>query len=295
MKKVILATAVASVALLSACNNGSPKANMRTGVDTLSYEIGLSYSEQAKGQLAPMGVDSAYVDEFIKGVKDGTLAEDDKKKMAYYMGILFGLQSNMQLLQGVERQAFAGDTTQKLSRKNYLAGLVAGLKDKSSLKIGGKVVDPRMAYELASAKINELSAKAMAKQYASEKSKNEQFLSKNAKAEGVRTLQGGVQYRVLKEGTGAIPKDTATVSVLYEGRLIDGKVFDSTDRSNKGKPAEFPVNGVVKGLGIALTHMPVGSTWEIFIPYNLGYGEQGNPQIPPFSTLIFKVTLVGIK
>jgi len=296
MKKLFMATAVAATALLSACNNGVPKAQMKSNVDTLSYEIGLAYSEQAKGSLMQMQVDTAYMDEFFKGVKDGTLSGDDKKKMAYYMGLLFGLQSNQQMLQGIERQIFGNDSTQELSRKNFLAGLSAGMNGEKTLKVDGKELTPQAAYEHAMETMQRLSNEVMARQYADVKKQNEDFVEKASKQKDVKKLQGGVLYKVLKEGTGPMPTDTSKVEVIYEGRLINGNVFDTSKQGEK-TTAEFPIQHIIKGLGIALTRMPVGSEWEVTIPWNLAYGEQGQPGggIPPFSTLIFKITLVSIK
>lgn len=297
MKKLFMATAVAATALLSACNNGMPKANMKSNVDTLSYEIGLAYSEAAKGNLAQMQVDSTYIDEFFKGVKEGTLAGDDKKKMAYYMGILFGLQSNQQMLQGIERQIFGNDSTKELSRKNFLAGLSAGLsKNGRTIKIDGKELTPQTAYEYAMATMDSLNKEALAQQYSDVKKKSEDYVANLAKQPGIKKLQGGVLYKVIKEGTGAMPTDSSRVEVIYEGKLINGNVFDRSKQGDKNT-TEFPIQNIIKGLGIALTHMPVGSEWEITIPWNLAYGEQGQPGggIPPFSTLIFKVTLVSTK
>ena len=117
----------------------------------------------------------------------------------------------------------------------------------------------------------------------------------NAKKDGVKLIPGSqVQYKVLKEGNGPVPKATDKVKVNYEGKLIDGTEFDSSYKRNK--PATFECNRVIKGWTEALTHMPVGSTWEIYIPQELAYGaqEQGG-KIKPFSALIFKVELLSIE
>ena len=121
----------------------------------------------------------------------------------------------------------------------------------------------------------------------------EKYLAENAKKEGVKTLPSGLQYKVIKEGSGAIPTDTSLVKVHYEGRLIDGTVFDSSLK--RGEPAEMYANRVIKGWTEALTHMPTGSEWEIYIPQELAYGEREAGQIKPFSTLIFKIQLLEIK
>ncbi|KLU17744.1 peptidylprolyl isomerase, partial [Proteus mirabilis] len=119
------------------------------------------------------------------------------------------------------------------------------------------------------------------------------FLEENVKNEGVQVTESGLQYKVLTAGEGAIPARTDHVRVHYTGRLIDGTVFDSSVQ--RGQPAEFPVNGVIAGWIEALTLMPVGSKWELYIPYQLAYGERGaGAAIPPFATLVFEVELLEI-
>ena len=116
MKKVILTAAVAATALLSACNDGTPKANLKTELDTLSYEMGLASSSNFESVMyGQYGVDSAYVDEFFKGVKDGALGADDKKKAAYYAGIQIGQQISQQMVRGVELQIFGESSDKHLS------------------------------------------------------------------------------------------------------------------------------------------------------------------------------------
>lgn len=293
MKKIFLATAVAATALLSSCNNGAPKSNMKTDVDTLSYALGLSYAGYAQSSLAQMQVDSAYLDEFTKGVKEGLLADDDKQKKAHYMGIMMGMQLSTEM-QGLDRQLLA-DSTKELSRKNLIAGLGAGLNRKSALKMDGKVVDPVAANAVARELMERLYEKAQTERYADEKKKSEDFIAAKRKEAGVKELKEGVLYKVIKEGTGAIPSATDTVKVFYEGRLVNGNVFDSSER-NEGKPVSMPLTGVIPGWQAALVHMPVGSEWEIYVPWNLAYGSHGQPYggIPPFSALIFKITLTGI-
>lgn len=126
------------------------------------------------------------------------------------------------------------------------------------------------------------------------KAEGEKFLGENKKKEGVKTTPSGLQYKVIKEGTGPQPKDTDTVTVQYRGTLIDGTEFDSSYK--RGQPAEFPVTGVIKGWTEALLMMKVGSKYQLFVPSNLAYGERAmGPDIGPNSTLIFEVELVGIK
>ncbi len=120
------------------------------------------------------------------------------------------------------------------------------------------------------------------------------FLKKNKTEKGVITLKSGLQYKIIKKGTGASPLPTSTVKCNYRGTTIDGKEFDSSYK--RGKPAEFKVDGVIKGWTEALQLMKVGSKWKLFVPSNLAYGDNGAGRvIEPGKTLIFDVELLGIK
>jgi len=126
------------------------------------------------------------------------------------------------------------------------------------------------------------------------KKEGEAFLAENKKKEGVKTLPSGLQYKVIKEGDGNLPKAEDTVTVHYKGTLIDGTEFDSS--YSRGEPATFPVNGVIPGWTEALQLMKAGSKWQLFIPSNLAYGERGaGGKIGPNSTLVFDVELISIK
>lgn len=119
------------------------------------------------------------------------------------------------------------------------------------------------------------------------------FLAANTKNDGVKSTPSGLQYKILKPGSGATPKATSHVRVHYEGRLIDGTVFDSSFK--RGEPVEFPVNGVIAGWTEALQLMQEGAEWKLYIPSTLGYGMQGaGDLIPPGATLVFKVQLIGV-
>jgi len=145
------------------------------------------------------------------------------------------------------------------------------------------------AFSIVSKKLQE-EEQAAAKEKAKE---GEKFLAENAKREAVTVTDSGLQYEVLKEGTGEKPTADSTVRVHYHGTLPDGTVFDSS--YDRGQPAEFPVNGVIPGWTEALQLMPVGSKWRLVIPYNLAYGEQGSQgAIPPYATLVFDVELLDI-
>jgi len=122
----------------------------------------------------------------------------------------------------------------------------------------------------------------------------EKFLAENKTKEGVVTLPSGLQYKVIKDGTGKSPKATDTVVTHYRGRLLNGKVFDAS--YDRGEPISFPVNGVIAGWTEALQLMKEGAKWELYIPSNLAYGSRGaGPDIGPNATLIFEVELISVK
>ena len=130
------------------------------------------------------------------------------------------------------------------------------------------------------------------KLYGPNRDAGRKFLAENAKKEGVVVMPSGLQYKVLVQGTGDIPQKTEKVKVNYEGRLIDGKVFDSSYK--RGEPTEFRPDQVIKGWTEALTMMPVGSKWQLYIPYELAYGERDMGEIKPYSALVFDVEMISI-
>lgn len=143
-------------------------------------------------------------------------------------------------------------------------------------------------------KMQEEQMQEHAKQYESIKKAGEDFLAENAKRPEVKTTASGLQYEVIKEGKGKKPEAKSTVRVNYEGKTIDGKVFDSS--YERKEPAEFPLNRVIAGWTEGLQLMSAGSKYMLYIPYNLGYGERGaGEDIPPYSALIFTVELLEIK
>ncbi len=126
------------------------------------------------------------------------------------------------------------------------------------------------------------------------RAEGEAFLKQNAKKQGIVVTKSGLQYEVLSEGTGALPRATDTVRCHYEGRLVDGSVFDSSYR--RGEPAEFPLNGVIAGWTEGLQLMKEGAKYRFYIPQELGYGARGaGSSIPPYAALIFDVELIKVK
>lgn len=284
-----MAVMAIAAATFSSCGNSSaPKADLKTDVDSMSYAIGYvqsQYMRQAieQGQV----IDTTYMDEFVKGVNEGVNAGDDKKKAAYIIGLQVGQQISGQLLKGINNEVYGGDSTKTISLKNLLAGFITGVTGKKG------IMTPETANMVAQTKMQEIKTKTMAKQYGANKAAGERFLAANKKKPGVVTLPSGLQYKVIKEGKGAIPTDTTQVKVQYEGRTIDGQVFESSYKSDG--PITMTPKQMIPGWTEALTHMPEGSVWEVYIPQNLAYGErQAGDKIKPFSALIFKIELVKV-
>ena len=283
-----MAAVAIAVATMMSCGN-NPKPSLKSDVDTLSYAIGMSQSQGLMDYLAnAKGVDTTYIAEVLQGVNDGANAGDDKKKAAYFAGIEIGQQIANNMMKGLNYNLFGEDSTQTVSLNNFMAGFVSGVTGKDSKMTVNE------ADSVAELLFQRIKAKSQEKQFGANKAEGAKFLAANAKKEGVKTLPCGVQYKVLKDGNGAMPADTSIVVVNYEGRLIDGTVFDS-NKSHGGEPATFRVGQVIKGWQEALKAMPVGSEWEIYIPQELAYGANQQGNIPPFSLLIFKVELLEVK
>ena len=289
MKKIILVALVAiAAATFMSCGNSTPKADLKSDVDSMSYAMGMSQTQGLKDFLVGrMKVDTTYMDEFIKGLNDGANAGDDKKKSAYYAGIQIGQQIANQMIKGINTEVYGQDSTKSISLKNFMAGFIAGTTGKT----GDVKMTIAQAQMIAQTKMMLIKSKNMAKQYGPYKAAGEKWLAVNKTKPGVKTLPSGVQYKVIKVGNGPLPKDTSTVQVNYEGRTIDGKVFDSSYK--RGQPITLRANQVIKGWTEALVHMPAGSVWEVYIPQNLAYGDREQGQIKPFSTLIFKIELLS--
>ena len=288
MKKIMFVAAMAiSAAAFTGCGNSTPKADLRSDVDTLSYAIGMAQTQGLKEYLVNnLGIDTVYMADFIKGLNEGANAGDNKKQAAYYAGIQIGQQISNQMMKGINHQIFGDDSTKTISMKNFMAGFISGTTGKGGLM----TVDS--AQNVAQTMMQTIKAREMEKSYGPNKEAGEKFLAANAKKEGVKTLPSGVQYKVIKEGTGAIPADTSLVKVHYEGRLLNDSVFDSSYK--RGQPINLRCNQTIKGWTDAMVHMPAGSIWEVYIPQELAYGEREQGMIKPFSMLKFKIELIEV-
>jgi FKBP-type peptidyl-prolyl cis-trans isomerase len=209
---------------------------------------------------------------------DGTNVQgDEKSKVSYAVGMMFG--------HTLQQQAIDADSDM----------LLRGIKDEQS---GGKTL---LTTEEAQAVVKDYQEKRRAGLTVKNEAEGEAFLATNKDQPDVKILPAiapdgkpfDLQYKVIKEGTGISPTPADTVTVNYRGTYIDGTEFDSS--YDRGQPAQFPVGRVIRGLSVALTHMKVGSKWQLFIPSELAYGTNGYGSIGPNATLIFEVELIGVQ
>ena len=275
---------------------GKSSVSLSNDNDTISYALGMSQAptpEMIKDYLMQAGSDSAYVDAFFKGMKDGINAGDDKKEKAYQMGMQAGMNVKSRLFPQIEQQIYGEDSTKHLSGDMFLAGMLDGKNGVSALfDKGGVTYNTQTVGQFLQSRVDAMTAKANGKLYGPiMKKKNEDFIKQMAKQPGVKALPGGVYYKKLTPGTGATPTRNQIAEVSYEGRLMDGKVFDSTN----GNTVEFRVGDLIPGFATALLKMKVGAEWIVYIPWNQAYGDQQQGPIPPYSALTFKVKLVGVK
>ena len=299
MKKVIiLALALVASASLYTADAASKKktkkqdapvvvpVQLNSSSDTLSYVAGMSVTNGLIPYLVQQqGVDTAYMAEFIKGFKEVVNAGTDPKMKAYVAGLEIATQVRDRMLPGMKREFT--DTPDSIVDALVFRGFSDALLNDTTLfkQAAAEELFKTLQQTNKDAKVEKL--------WGANRDAGKKFLAENAKKEGVVTLPSGLQYKVLVKGEGDVSQVSEKVFVNYEGRLVDGTVFDASAKHGD-KPSEFRPNQVIKGWTEALTMMPVGSKWQLYIPYELAYGEKEAGNIKPFSALIFDVELVGI-
>lgn len=300
MKKTIL-LALALVASASFCTTEAVKKvktvqapveerveapQLTESSDSLSYAAGMMVTNGLIDYLIQQKVDTAMMADFVRGFQEAIKAADDPKMKAYVVGMNIAQQVKDRMLPGLSQEF--QDTPDSIKADLFYRGFTdAMLNDTSIFK-----TDAAEAYFMAKQKADK--AVRDEKLYGANRDAGKKFLEENAQKDGVITLPSGLQYKVLVKGEGEVPLATDKVKVHYEGRLVDGTVFDASAKHGD-EPIEFTANQVIRGWTEALTMMPVGSKWQLYIPYELAYGERGaGEDIKPYSTLIFDVELVDI-
>ena len=260
---------------------------LSSDLDSLSYAVGMLHTNGLKEYLdSAMQVDLARTEVFKEGLLYGTgLKEqsqlfDDTEQSAFDAGKQIASRINDGIA-GINRDVFDEDSTKSISKTIYMAGFLDGLDNHFD----------RMTLESAEGVYTRTKDRIRASKYEKNKIAGEAFLEANKEKADVHVLPSGVQYKVIKEGTGEIPSEKSTVTIHYEGRFLDGTVFDS---SYEKEPVAFNCDEVIAGFEDALVHMPVGSTWEVYIPQEQAYGVRGVHNIEPYSMLIFKIELISV-
>ncbi len=243
-----------------------------------SYAAGVAQSASLAQYLAQRaGVDSAHIKDFVEGFSQEISADQAAKLRALLASIDIKKQMP-QIVQSMNQQATGKGDTTYVDAAIFLKGLTEGLLKTNTLSADSATKIEQQQYDYYTQQL---------------KTRNADFLAQYAKQKGVKSTPSGLLYKVIKEGDGAIPTDTSEVEVNYEGKLVDGTVFDSSYK--RGQTATFAVDQVIKGWSEAVKLMKVGAEYEVCLPYEIAYGERGTRGIPPYSTLIFKIELKSIK
>ena len=279
--------AMAIMVVFASCQKPVPQATFTDKVDTLSYTIGLAQSQGLKDYMVNrLGVDTTYMAEFVQGILEGATGKTQAKQKARFSGVQIGEQVAKQIIPGVGHEAFGDDSTKTIGLKNFLAGFIAGTTEK------GMLMPQSEAQETAQRLMDEFHKESLMAEFGDNKKAGEAFMDSIAKTPDVVKTESGLCYKIITLGKGKVPAKTDRVKVNYRGTLIDGTEFDSSFKRNE--PATFRANQVIPGWTEALTMMPVGSHWMLYIPQDLAYGERNQGTIKPFSALIFDVEVLEI-
>lgn len=255
-------------------------------INDFSFHFGRANTNGLKEYLVQrMDMDTAYIADFIQGFDDATITEADKKLKARLAGKEIRAQVEGQIMEQVSKQI--NDSVDLLNRAEFLRGFRVGIAGED---VPGISMDSSQI--LVRKNIEYYHKAQMERKYGANRQAGIDFLAANAKKDSVVTTASGLQYKVITKGSGEIPTASQKVKVNYRGTLIDGTEFDSSYK--RKQPSTFACNQVIKGWTEALTMMPVGSKWMIYIPQELAYGDRESGKIPPFSALVFEVELLEI-
>ncbi len=256
-------------------------------IDTFSYASGKANTLGLKDYLVQrMGIDTTYIADFIEGFDCDTMTEADKRQKARLAGLEIRSQVEGQIMPQLVKQI--NDSVDLLNHELFIAGFRTGVSGENDIM----PISMDSTQILVKKQLDYYRAQQLEAKYGANRTAGEEFLKANAKNDSVKVTESGLQYKILAEGTGEIPTSTQKVKVNYRGTLLDGTEFDSSYKRNK--PSEFTCGQVIKGWSEALTMMPVGSKWMLYIPQELAYGDRESGKIPPFSMLTFEVELLEI-
>lgn len=255
-------------------------------VDTFSYAMGMLQTEGLKAYLTKQkGIEERFMDDFLRGLQASQMTEEDLREQARIEGMMIRSQIEKDILPKISSSLNDTLLQVNLNKDMFMDGFVSAFRGQAGIARDTAKV-------MADRQISYYQRVRAEKKYGDNLREGVAFLEKNARERGVKVTPSGLQYRIITFGKGEVPQDTSKVKVHYEGRLIDGTVFDSSYK--RGEPMTFAANQVIPGWTEALTMMPVGSKWQLFIPQELAYKERETGKIKPFSCLIFTVELIDI-
>ncbi len=281
---VIALSLIISIFVVS-CQQKDETVKLQNDQDSLAYALGVANTEGLMQYLeVKMGLDSTQISQVIKGIEYAVANRSENEK-AYQVGVGIGRQITMELLPNLNNAIFGKDSVSSINETLFFKGFYDAMQQKAIMN----TVDASAYYV---EKMNEIQTKLLEQTFGENKVKGIDFLTKNKEQEGVEVTESGLQYKVITAGSGPTPLSSDRVKVHYEGKLIDGKVFDSTLQRNT--PMVLPLNQTIPGFSEGLQLMSVGAKFILYLPYDLAYGDAEKEQIPPFSTLIYEVELLEI-
>lgn len=251
-----------------------------SAVDKYSYALGVLQTEGLEHYIdSAMNVSKNMLPYFYAGLSKAVEANKNKALMSYVGGLSMGYTASG-IVNKFSKEIFGEEICRKEYAEQYLRGLLS--------------VNPKYNADEASTNALECQERLKEKLYSKNKADGVSFIEKKSKETGINKLPGGTLYKVIKSGNGKTPTKSQNVLVQYVCKLIDGTEVDNSDKYDSNR-VEVPVGRVIPGWKEALTRMPVGSEWELYIPYDQAFGERESDPILPYSALVFTVKLIAIK
>lgn len=279
--KCILITLVTTMTLCG-CQGTADDVKMETDTDSLSYAIGQLNGSHLKGHLADYGIEEEYLNEVIRGLHDGTEASGDKKKRAYYFGVLQGLG----IIENTQERIFQKDDSKQLSPDIFMGGIYDGVSGKNKLPTDD-------IQEFVERHIKKIEREYNLKKFEQNKRQNEQFIAELKKTEGIGKLPNGTLYRIIYGGNGKMAEDSTTVVYNEEVRTINNEIISTTFGTKNPQVKELHnLQPVVRE---AIKRMKAGATWEVYVPWTLAEQSEESKKIKPFSALIYKIHVISFK